>query len=197
PGVVSALVTNTFSATTNTFDTYLDESSKDRNFGGATNLILSGNKGHERRALVRFALSSIPAFATVSSAQLTLTKIGGTATAARDVSVHKLTNDWTENTLNNVNGPASWNRRNTNVNWTQIGGDFLSTGEGTNSIGTNNNVTYTWNVTTAISSAVSTPGASTTNGFLVHYVGSPLPNDSVNFGSSENVAGNGPKLVVI
>src|SRR6185436_17269659 len=41
PGVVSAVVTNTISATTNTFDAYISNEHKDRNYGGATNLIVS------------------------------------------------------------------------------------------------------------------------------------------------------------
>src|SRR6185436_6932268 len=47
PGVVNGIVTNTFNATTNTFDTYVDNGHKDKNFGGATNLIVSGNGGSE------------------------------------------------------------------------------------------------------------------------------------------------------
>src|SRR5438876_2299482 len=138
PGVVNATVTNTISATTNTFDAYLSNEHKDRNYGGATNLIVSGDSGHEKRTLVRFDLSSIPTNATIASAGLTLTKIGGTAAAARNISVHRLTNDWTENTLNDVNGEASWNRRKTGVNWAKSGGDFASAGESTNSVGTAN-----------------------------------------------------------
>ena len=130
PGVVSALLTNTISATTNTFDAYISNEHKDRNYGGATNLIVSGDSGHEKRTLVRFDLSSIPTNATIASAGLTLTKIGGTAAAARNISVHRLTNDWTENTLNDVNGEASWNRRKTGVNWAKSGGDFASAGVG-------------------------------------------------------------------
>jgi uncharacterized repeat protein (TIGR01451 family) len=196
PGVVGAAVTNTLSATTNAFDTYLDNNNKGRNFGGATNLILSGPNGQEKRALVRFNLAAIPTNATVFSAGLTLSRIGGSATAPRNVSIHRLTNDWTENTLNNANGEASWNRRKTGVNWTTSGGDFVAAGEQTNIVGTAN-VPYTWDVTRAISNAVAAPNAATTNGFLLRYNMSRLPNDSLIFGSSENAAGNGPKLVLV
>ena len=196
PGVVSALVTNTFSATTNTFDAYIDNSNKDKNYGGATNLIVSGDPGHEKRTLVSFNLSSIPTNATIASANLTLTKIGGTAAAARNISVHRLSTNWTENTLNGVNGDVSWKQRTNGVNWTTQGGDFASAGEATNSVGTANGL-YTWNVTSAIASARAAPGPTTTNGFLLRYNIARLPNDNVIFGSSENSAGNGPKLTVI
>jgi len=92
PGVVSSLTTNTFSATTNTFDTYLDESNRIEISAAATNLVVSGNNGHERRPLVRFDLSSIPTSGSVSSARLTLTKLEAPATAARNVGVYRLTN---------------------------------------------------------------------------------------------------------
>ncbi len=116
PGVVSAAVTNTLSATTNTFDTYIDKGNNNRNYGGATDLIVSGDESgntQERRTLVRFDLSSIPTNATIASANLILTKIGGTAATARNISVHRLINDWMENTLSNATGVASWNRRQT------------------------------------------------------------------------------------
>src|SRR5204862_7287993 len=66
----------------------------------------------------------------------------------------------------------------------------------TNSVGIAN-VPYTWDVTSAITNARAAPGPTTTNGFLFRYNISSLPKDSVIFGSSENVAGNGPKLVVV
>jgi len=196
PGVVSASVTNTFSATTNTFDAYISNEHKDRNYGGSTNLIVSGDSGHEKRTLVRFDLTSIPTNATIASAGLTLTKIGGTAAAARNVSVHRLSTNWTENTLNDANGDVNWKQRTNGINWKAQGGDFVSAGEATNSVGTANGP-YTWDVTSAIALARSAPGPTTTNGFLFRYNMSKLLNDTVIFGSSENVAGNGPKLVVI
>jgi uncharacterized repeat protein (TIGR01451 family) len=196
PGVVGGMVTNILNATTNTFDTYINNNSKGLNYGGATNLIVSGDGAHERRTLVRFDLSAIPTNATVTSANLLLTKIGGTALAARNISVHRLTNDWTENTLNGANGAANWNQRKSAVSWAKAGGDFLSAGESTNSVGTGNGP-YTWDVTRAITNAIATRNATTTNGFLLRYNIAKLPNDSVIFGSSENAAGNGPALAVV
>ncbi|HXI69439.1 MAG TPA: Ig-like domain-containing protein [Verrucomicrobiae bacterium] len=196
PGLVNGIVTNTFSATTNTLDTYIDKSNNNKNYGGATNLVVSGDAGHEKRTLVRFDLSALPTNTTIVSANLVLTKIGGTATAARNISIHRLTNDWTENTLNNANGEASWNKRKTGVSWKTPGGDFVAAGERTNSVGTANG-SYTWNVTGAISNSLVAPGAAATNGFLLRYNIAKLPNDTVIFGSSENAAGNGPKLVVV
>ena len=97
--------------------------------------------------------------------------------------------------MNDANGEANWNKRTASLNWTNAGGDFADAGESTNVVTTANG-TYSWDVSAATASAVATPGAATTNGFLLRYNIATLPNDDVIFGSSEGAATNAPKLVV-
>jgi hypothetical protein len=83
--------------------------------------------------------------------------------------------------LNDANGEANWNKRTASLNWTTPGGDFVAAGESTNTVTTANG-SYSWDVSAATASAVATPGAATTNGFLLRYNHAPLPNDSMIFG---------------
>ena len=78
-GVVNVILTNTFSSTANTFDTYLDAGRKGKNFGGSTSMLVGGNRNFETRSLLRFDLSSISTNSAVQQASLTLTKTGGSA----------------------------------------------------------------------------------------------------------------------
>ena len=53
-----------------TLDTYIDEFEPDTNHGSANTIVQDGFPGDERRSLVLFDLSSIPAGATITSADL-------------------------------------------------------------------------------------------------------------------------------
>lgn len=64
-------------------DTYVDQASARQNFGGDNNLqVTSRDKGRNRRALVRFALPSVPNGCTLRSATLAMT--------ARDVTQRRV-----------------------------------------------------------------------------------------------------------
>lgn len=97
--------------------------------------------GDKRRALLKFDLSGIPSNATITSATLKLS-CNRLARASAGISFHKVTSDWGEGS-SNANGQegsgatattndATWaNRFFPGFNWTNAGGDFVSTPTGT------------------------------------------------------------------
>jgi len=101
-------------------------------FAGAT------ASGSERRALMQFDLSSIPAGSTINSVQLTLTLDRGQNNGTHTLNLHRLLSDWGEGTSDAPGsegagtlaafGDATWNFRYYNiVSWTTPGGDFVAT----------------------------------------------------------------------
>ncbi len=96
--------------------------------------------GDKRRSLLRFDLSGIPSTAVITSATLKLS-CNRLARASAGISFHKLTSDWGEGSSNanaqegggapaNTNDATSANRFFPGTNWTNAGGDFLSTPTG-------------------------------------------------------------------
>jgi hypothetical protein len=91
-------------------DTYIDQNLPTTNHGSETTFRVRSNNNAERRGLVRFDLSGIPANATVTSAKLYLyetRQISGQTTY-----LYRVTHTWSE-------GLVTWNSP-----WTIHGGDF-------------------------------------------------------------------------
>lgn len=98
-------------------DSYIYQYAPAQNYGTQPDLqIYPWNIGYNKRALVRFDLSSIPMDSTIVSATLSL-KETATYGVARTIALHRATRDWTE-------ASVSWNRYNALNPWTTPGGDF-------------------------------------------------------------------------
>jgi len=124
-------VTVTFNATN---DTYVKEDDNTTNFGSADKMFVTSEDtapSKNRRALVRFNLSSIPSGAVIQSATLKLF-MNNAPGSSRTHQVHRVTADWEEKDP----GGVTWN--------TQPSVDGLSS---SNITGTTNNVYVRWNVT--------------------------------------------------
>jgi len=97
-----------------------------KNYGVATNLKVRSNTGNNRRILLKFDLSSLPASATIETAYLDmyLTRSPG---VARVYELHRLTNSWLEGSGSGVKNNAAIN----GVTWPEIRyGDNKWTGSG-------------------------------------------------------------------
>jgi hypothetical protein len=133
------------------------------NSGGGTLGIFSGRDSMNRtsRSLIEFDISAIPAGATITGVQLTMTLGlvggsggGGADTTARDIGMHLASASWGEGNAGSSattftgtgngfaasTGDATWNARffdaSTPTLWSTPGGDFSSTASAITSIGT-------------------------------------------------------------
>ena len=98
-----------------TADTYLSAAaSSDSNFGANLTLVL--NDAPQRRPLLRFDTTSLPASAAVFSATLTLVAIASTPSASMG-NVHVMREDWDEGTGTGAIGQASWIARKPATPW--------------------------------------------------------------------------------
>ncbi len=145
PTVVSATQTATLTAVQ---DTWMAKADASNNYGSCNTMTLdeSGAELGDGRLLVRFDLSNIPVGSIVTSAQVKLTKTGGSA-GSSNVAAHGVTASWREGTgscagAKNVN--ASWKKRLDGVSWAVLGGDYDPTPISTVSVGANG--AYTWDV---------------------------------------------------
>ena len=142
-------------------------------FSGVTNL------GDPRRALIAFDVSSVPAGATVSSAQvqLTMSTSKGANTA---MTLNRVTQAWGEGASDSgesggqgvfaSDGDATWTNRfysaTAPIAWSTPGGDFITTASATASV--TGNATYTWTsaqLASDVQGWVTTP--STNNGWIL------------------------------
>ncbi len=91
------------------------------NYGSYTYLWVGGDS-YIARALVRFNLSSIPSGASIISAELKLT-LWKAPSCSVEVRAHRILEDWLEDHV-------TWLNRGVVVSWTNFGGDYSSTVEG-------------------------------------------------------------------
>jgi len=139
--------------------------------GMSTNLFVGRTQGGNgttlRRALISFDISSIPAGATVMSANL---RVSGTNGGPNTVSVHRLSADWGESNSSGSGqgGPAStgdatWTHRFFGAGgstWTNLGGDFILTPSSDASVLNGSNTTFaTSGMTSDVQSWVDNPGS--------------------------------------
>jgi hypothetical protein len=115
-------------------------------------------EGHRRRAVMSFDFSAIPAGATITRVDLTLT-CTRTASGANQFSLHPVTAAWGEgathaNGLGGLGNPAlagdvTWvSRYHEGAAWSTPGGDFLAAASGSASV--SGVGTYTWTTTPAL-----------------------------------------------
>lgn len=117
-GVASAKLT-TYSAATSipsssctlnaVADTYVDQQSKNNNFGSSTSLLVSNGTTKAKRTFVRFDVAScVPANALVLTTQLSL-YLAAAPTVNKTWELHRVTASWTESgvTWNNQPGVAA------------------------------------------------------------------------------------------
>ncbi|WP_342713640.1 DNRLRE domain-containing protein [Oceanisphaera psychrotolerans] len=98
-------------------DTYLDDGNPGTNWGAATDMRISNKSNSQKRGLLKFDLSGIPAAALVTSAtlELNLEGIGSGDTAS--IALHRVTRDWHP-------AQTNWNVALNTSNWTSPGGDI-------------------------------------------------------------------------
>lgn len=125
---------------TSVADSYLDQQFPGSNNGTSGTLDVQSRSTRNRRAILRFDLSSITAGSAVKTSVLSLF-LNSAPSASRTHAVHRVagTTQWTETGV-------TWNSRNGTTNWTSAGGDFNATAAATATSGTTSNVTITWNV---------------------------------------------------
>ena len=165
----------------------------DKNYGAGSVLLIDRETTKPQRALLQFNLSSIPNNATITSATLTLKKVGG-ATGAQNISVYQITSlgNWDEGTGPDAGSmsASNWNERQAGVNWVTAGGDYNSAAESTISVSADG--TYNWGVTNLVQNWVN--GTYPNYGLLMWSTDGG-GDRSQDFGTRENV-GNEPVLTV-
>jgi uncharacterized repeat protein (TIGR02543 family) len=175
-----------FAATTVSFgaskDTYIDQNQPTTNFGSANDLDVKSADGHpssnNKRALIAFNLSSIPAGSTITSATLKL-YVNGAPADPRIHEVHRVTASWLE-------GAATWNTT----------PSFLGSVTATASITSSSNHTIvSWNVTSDVSAFVN---GTTNNGWLIKDSSENANNtEEAIYASKDQSAKPVPELVVV
>ena len=113
---VSSIVDTTLTAIR---DSYIDAANPTTNNGPSTTLQTKydTSTAKRQRALVQFDLSTIPAAATINSAQF---RLNTTQVANHTVEIRRVTNPWLQNEV-------TWLNRLTGTPWTTAGGDFGAT----------------------------------------------------------------------
>lgn len=188
-----------YSQTVVTFNPFIDNSMYRELPGNSNGLgdLFSGTNaaGDDRRALVYFDVSSIPAGAIITdvSLDLTLIQIGGAATT-NDFTIHEVLEPWGEGTSSGtgIGAPATaldatWSHAVwPGTMWTTAGGEFTATADATTPI---SNVlgTYTFNSAGMVSRVQDwVDGASVNMGWIL--IGDGTVGAAARFGSRENPA---------
>jgi len=163
-------------------------------FAGAT------NNNNARRALVRFDLGSIPAGATITSAELQLT---GNKGDNSDIAVHRLLEAWGEGTTQApanqgmggapTDGGATWNFRfYQDSSWATAGGEFVSQASATAAVA--NGQRTSWSTDELIADVQQWLNDSTTNAGWILMGPEDVPGSAMRMGSREG--STPPELIV-
>jgi hypothetical protein len=196
-------------------DTTIFQNNVNNSSGGSPGLFAGTNgTGSPRRAPIEFDIASnVPAGATITAVQLTLTLGqvagggggGGGGVANSTIELHKLLADWGEGTVQTVSPPtdslgglgqgaaagagdATWNARMfSSALWSTPGGDFTALVSGSTVVGTTLNVGYTWTSTPAMVSDVQgwLNSPSTNFGWMLKNADEVTPTDFRTFYSRE------------
>ena len=119
-------LTVTFQPGTNTDDVTLDAIEPNKNYGDQPKIIVSNFGAEISHALLWFDLSTIPAAATVTSAELTLYLEGASgAPPGAEVAFHRVTQGWVEGTMQGAEPAdgATWLTHDGTASWAAAGGD--------------------------------------------------------------------------
>ena len=186
-------------------DTALSQQSPDNNFGGASSLPIGRTStGARSRGLYKFAVTNIPAGATIHSATLELEVVLNNLEEDRSFSVHRVRTGWGEGNKAGEDaataGEATWNARFfPDLLWSLPGGasdvDFVGTpsaSEELSGIGR-----YIFTSDTLVSDVqrwLNNPG--TNFGWLVKIDSESVNGTELMFASREDTEGAGPTLRV-
>ena len=156
-------------------DTYIRGDQPSNNFGSDNKFEVRPDNGADRRGLVKFDLSSIPANATITSATLYLFE--QSSKSGQTTSLHRVTSNWNENS-------ATWQ------SWGSPGGDFDSSISYYTFIPDQGNCLVTLDVTSLVQLWVN--GTYLNHGLMLYSAG---PNHTISYTSKEDgTASRQPKL---
>lgn len=169
-------------------DSYLDEDRGGSSYGSnSTMFVQSRSGGRDRRSLVKFDLSAIPAGSQITGATLKLFMTAAPS-ATRTYNVHRVTRSWVE-------ADVSWDEASNNVSWTTAGGDYSAGATASVTTGTVSSVWLAWDVTADVDAWYA---GTANNGVLVKdSAENSTTAYSATFATRENgTAANRPQLVV-
>ena len=172
--------TCTLTGTTQSTDTYVNNTSVNSNYGSNTTMLVRPNATNQQWSFVAFSVSScgLPTTAGADTATLKLT-ITSTPNSSRTLTVTPVLSSWSETGL-------TWN-----------GAQSLSYGSTTTtfSTGTTNNATLSIPVTVDVDALIKNPSAS--YGWRITDGGSQATGDTSTFATSENgTSSRHPQLVI-
>jgi hypothetical protein len=189
-------------------DTYLKSGTDQiRNFGGAT--VTDVNYlSPERRILLRFDMSAIPAGTTIKSAMLRVycRTVTSATNDPKNINAYFVMQSWVEGTLNGTgtaNG-ATWLTRDGTANWSTAGGYYYTSwvvpgkeeASGSSPLpGSFRQGWVTFDITAAAQYWVDN-GPGSNNGMLLR-MPTTSSSDIIEFDSRETTAGTTPQLVVV
>jgi thrombospondin type 3 repeat protein len=166
-------------------DTYLSQNSANTNYGTQTSLLVDSDDpagtGRDKRTLIKFDLSQIPAGATIQSASL---KINVTNASPQQYNIHDLKQNWTET-------GATWNRYNGSSRWGGAGANSTTSDRGGTDFGPFR-ATSTGAQTVALNSAGVAKiqewvnGQGSNYGFLIAPIANTSSTDGIAFSSRES-----------
>ena len=173
-------------------DTYLVSGSPNQNYGASVDMDIKGDDN--RRVLMEFDLSGIPANSIIKTATLTLYVISTGAPPNPVVNVTRVTRAWDEGTGTGsiTKDGATWDNATGNNKWTTSGGDFDSKIWATTTI-TGANRYYSWDVAELVRSWAN--GTYSNYGMLIRT--DTTSSGTTTFASSDNTnASRRPNLTV-
>lgn len=150
---------------TATQDAYIDADNADSNYGSETDLYVESYVYEQRRTLIQFDLSSIPAGAEVTSATLKLyyatyssSVVEGESPGGRIYWAYRVTQPWTENGI-------TWNKYDGTNSWTTPGGEYTGTGGASLTMPSSMPRWVEWDVTTIVEAWIE--DSQPNHGFLI------------------------------
>ena len=130
-------------------DTYLSSLLPNTNYGISTTMGLrdEDSNGYFYNGLLQFDLSNLPQADAIYDAKVWLYKYTTNGGGDSDVSVHRVTQSWTE-----TGTGATWNTYNGVTFWASAGGDYNSVAEDFASIDGSLDTWYSWDITSLVRS---------------------------------------------
>jgi hypothetical protein len=171
-----------YSGTPNGFlpsdDTYINSNQPLNNYGTDNTFDVRPDNGADRRGLLKFDLSSIPANSIVTSATLYL--YSQDSKTGQTTYIYRVTSNWSEST-------ATW------LTWSLLGGDFDSGTSHFTFIPAQNNCMLTMDITNLVQAWVN--GTYNNYGLMLYSTG---PNHNIPYSSKEDgTASRLPKLNIV